>query len=53
MTVLWLKKKHKYNKRAENYCYLRWCKSKTREAELFWINCHYLYGELRMREIKK
>ena len=44
--VLWLNKYHNYNREAEHYCYVKWCKAKSREAELFWINCHYLYTSL-------
>lgn len=44
--ILWLAKEHKYNKNADHYCYLRTQKAKTRKAQLFWINAHYLYGEI-------
>lgn len=33
------------NKKLEHYCYLRYLKAKTVEAELFWINMHLKIGE--------
>ena len=33
-------------KRIEHYCFLRWQKALTREAELFWINKHLQIGEM-------
>lgn len=49
MPILWLKKEHKYSKETDHYCYLRWRKAKSRKAQLFWINAHYLCGELNIQ----
>lgn len=37
-------------RRIEHYCYLRWQKAVTREAELCWINMHVKVGDLLWRQ---
>lgn len=52
LMVLWLKKPHAYTKKAESFCYVRFSKANTRDARLFWMNCHMLYDEIRIKERK-
>ena len=39
-------KAHLYSRKAQQYCYERWNKAKSREAELFWINAYGKYFDM-------
>ena len=39
-----LYERHRYSKKAQEYCNYRCSQAKTRKYELFWLNVHYVYG---------
>ena len=42
-----MKKEHKFNRKAEEYCYLRYCKAVGNKYILWWLNRHMEFGFLR------
>jgi len=47
-------KVHKYSHKLEEYCYRKYCKAVSRDAQLWWMNRHMEMGDLaiKAKEVK-